>query len=901
MRIARIFLLSISISLVFVGLLDARIILVPEERESISAGVSAAQSGDTVLVADGEYTGGSNTSIRISRSITVMSENGPAACVINAEDRDGVYAFELATGTVIDGFTITGTMDHAIKATSIQNFIVRNCVLTRNRNLGDQNGTSIRVQSSTGLIEKTIFTGNQSGIAGGGIVLTTNANLTVWNCIFRENSTVRFGGGILITQNSEATIGNCIFIQNEAQVDGGAIALSVGSDAVIYNCTILDNVAIGWGGGLYKGSDSNPEIFDCIFWGNEANIGPQLAAQGNGEIFISFCTVEGGQDLEAGWGGDPIYEDSPRFDNGRDPEWGFNGFYLHENSPCIDAGSGPVEDVGMDTLTTQIDRSLDEEEVDLGFHYDPDDFTPIGELYGSVFDAADSSDVRDAYIVTSFGQEGFSSRIGFWSITEAIAGEFDITASADGYNDTTLTGFELEEGEELEINFYLLHPEINVSLDRIDARIVMGDTSTVDLNLQNSGNGPLEWSVERRLVGEANVDPWELRRSHFVGQALEATRIHGVAFIDGFYYVTDGSGDINLVHVFDIEGQLIRTFPQFDESRYGMKDLAYDGELIWGSGARMVYGFNTEGELVRSFEGPVNPNTNIAWDPDREVLWLCGITTPIAGYDTSGNDVIEDRIDAMRIFGLAYWADDPDGYPLYLINHDDEIDTYFVLKMNPESHDTMLVAELDLIDGERPLGCYITDELDPYSLIFLTIGNVSPAGGGDRINLWQLASNISWMQVDISDGIIQPEEQQDLVLTLYTEGFDEGAYDGQLVFNHNAIFGSTDIPITMNVLHPDAVPGTDLLSPTKFSIESIHPNPFNAGITVSYTISHPGYVNLAVYDLTGREIAYLQDDYHETGRFHVNIDASDWSSGVYLARLESEGGIIRMAKLVCVK
>ena len=70
------------------------------------------------------------------------------------------------------------------------------------------------------------------------------------------------------------------------------------------------------------------------------------------------------------------------------------------------------------------------------------------------------------------------------------------------------------------------------------------------------------------------------------------------------------------------------------------------------------------------------------------------------------------------------------------------------------------------------------------------------------------------------------------------------------------------------------------------------PNPFNASLQISYSVSRPGLVNLTVYDILGRHAADLAGGKLETGNHSVTWDAGNINSGIYFIRLETPTGTV---------
>ncbi len=429
-----------------------------------------------------------------------------------------------------------------------------------------------------------------------------------------------------------------------------------------------------------------------------------------------------------------------------------------------------------------------------------------GLLYGNVTDVANDQPLENVIINTEHGYTATTDENGNWEIPEALAEtEFDITAILAGYNDSTLVDLFLEEDDTLEINFALLHPEFTPSFEEYETFILRGHLIEEDFSISNDGNGPLEWSVEKRLADEFDVPPWEERVNHQVGEEVENTRIKGAIFVDDKFYVSGGgtsARDDNFIYILDRQGNVEDQFPQLGDSRYGMGDLAWDGELLWGGEGEMIYGMNLEGEEVISFESPYNPTQNLAWDTDREILWLSGKTTrSIFGFDRDGNpvDTLDRPGNGITTYGLSYYPEDRE-FPLYFNTKRSRDTRPWVYKMNTETGDTQLVTILEPEDITTPEGSFITNTYDVYSWVYMGIANVSGNDGGDRLIIWQIDTRKDWFALDPNDGgVLAPDGQQDFVLTLNAEGLPAVVFDGFFDFVHNASGGHTVIPISMEV------------------------------------------------------------------------------------------------------
>jgi endo-1,4-beta-D-glucanase Y len=84
------------------------------------------------------------------------------------------------------------------------------------------------------------------------------------------------------------------------------------------------------------------------------------------------------------------------------------------------------------------------------------------------------------------------------------------------------------------------------------------------------------------------------------------------------------------------------------------------------------------------------------------------------------------------------------------------------------------------------------------------------------------------------------------------------------------------------------------------SLKQNYPNPFHAATTIEYSTGEPGFVKLAIYDVSGREIKTLVEKFVPAGKYTVDVELKDLCPGVYVYRLEKSGNSIQK-KMILVR
>ena len=93
---------------------------------------------------------------------------------------------------------------------------------------------------------------------------------------------------------------------------------------------------------------------------------------------------------------------------------------------------------------------------------------------------------------------------------------------------------------------------------------------------------------------------------------------------------------------------------------------------------------------------------------------------------------------------------------------------------------------------------------------------------------------------------------------------------------------------------------TDSAAPIgKTALHQNYPNPFNPETQILFVVDKPGPISLRVYDLMGKEVAVLVNEFRKEGTYTERFKGEGLSSGTYIYTLQTaEGRLVRRMVLV---
>lgn len=384
--------------------------------------------------------------------------------------------------------------------------------------------------------------------------------------------------------------------------------------------------------------------------------------------------------------------------------------------------------------------------------------------------------------------------------------------------------------EEVELDIVLRYAAAICETDEIMLSQEPDTEVTHRLSLRNPGSARLNYQITR-VFPDGDDREFELIETFDVERQLGDTRIQGLEIVDDNLFVcggNSGQGTGKIYHL-DRNFELVNVFDNFVQSAYGLRDLTWDGELLWGNDQNVIYGFTIEGDLVATFNAPVNPSRNVVWDSERECFWVCDVTSDIFALDREGNIIQRIARPGVRAYGMACRPDDPDGTRLYIFANDPGHNAG-LYKFNPDNRNLTFLADLPI--GAAVAGAAsISDLWNPQSLQFVgLLRNGIEGDGFDQIGFFHLSARQDWLSVSPREGSIRPEGLDFFEVTFNSVGFPNCWLHAELEIAHNGRGGALQIPISL-FIRPDGEPAAQNITIGRgLSLVSLALDPFNPDI-----------------------------------------------------------------------
>ncbi len=148
---------------------------------------------------------------------------------------------------------------------------------------------------------------------------------------------------------------------------------------------------------------------------------------------------------------------------------------------------------------------------------------------------------------------------------------------------------------------------------------------------------------------------------------------------------------------------------------------------------------------------------------------------------------------------------------------------------------------------------------------------------------------------------------------LFTKSMNSDSLDAHNLQANDVVDVSDHLPLVadFDLSMITGINTADNQHPVNFKLEQNYPNPFNPTTTIEYTIPSVGQdgiltykVTLIIYDVLGREVTTLVDEYQKSGTYKVKFSASGGGvtglpSGIYFYKL-SAGEFVQTKKMVLI-
>jgi uncharacterized delta-60 repeat protein len=308
----------------------------------------------------------------------------------------------------------------------------------------------------------------------------------------------------------------------------------------------------------------------------------------------------------------------------------------------------------------------------------------------------------------------------------------------------------------------------------------------------------------------------------------------------------------------------------------------YNGQLKWTSN----YNGNANGDdrgygiAVDRFQNIIitgqSTNENSGYDYatlkyncDGEILWT-RIYNGIENHNDRPHGIVVDSIGNIFITGSSN-SDSTEGS-----------EDFLTVKYNSDGNEMWTAGYNDSTGNysDIPNGLYLNPKKSSIYVAGLS-RNISVPGSQDIIVIkYNLSSGALLQKIKYNGTANSDDAAYGIVVDKFSNVFITGYISN--------VFSGNDI-ITAKYQNGELI-GIEPISsnvPKSYKLYQNYPNPFNPATNIKFDVLKSSNVTIKVYDIVGREVSNLLDEYLNIGTYELKCDFNNLSSGVYFYEMRA--------------